>query len=169
MDDLSILFFRKDEPVPMDVGGKIYYVVPVDGTIRKLKSGYFTITLESVSPYSYSYIRVDEKRVIDKIKDIEIRNLGITDVYLDCEFEGIAEKVIIRNKTNGNSIEVNNLNGEDVQVLGDTGEILGIDYNRIKGNIKDTLLLKYGTNRFSVEVIGDIRLQFRHQIQFGLV
>lgn len=170
LDDLILLFFRKDEPVIMDIDCKLYYVVPVDGTIRKTKNKYFTISLESVSPYSYSIPRKDKKVVSNTIKNFMISNIGITDIYLDLEMEGVAEKVVIRNRTNGNSIEVKDLKqGESVHVIGDTLEVLGIGYSRVIGSIKDTLKMKYGTNNFSIEVVGDVTCIFTHQLEFGLV
>lgn len=170
LDELILLFFRKDEPVIMDIDCKLYYVVPVDGTIRKTKNKYFTISLESVSPYSYSIPGKDKKVVSNTIKDFMISNIGITDIYLDLEMEGVAEKVVIRNRTNGNFIEIANLKqGESVHIIGDTLEVLGIGYSRVTGSIKDTLKLKYGTNRFSIEVVGDVTCIFTHQLELGLV
>ncbi|GEM_PF-7078007 len=170
LDELILLFFRKDEPMVMEIDCKLYYVMPIDGTIRKTKNKYFSISLESVSPYSYSIPGKDKKVVSNTIKDFMISNSGITDIYLDLEMEGVAEKVVIRNRTNGNFIEIANLKqGESVHIVGDTLEVLGIGYSRVIGSIKDTLKLKYGTNRFSIEVVGDVTCIFTHQLEFGLV
>lgn len=170
LDELILLFFRKEEPLVMDIGCKLYYIIPINGTIRKTKNKYFTISLESVSAYSYSIPRKDKKVVSNTIKDFMISNTGINDIYLDLEMEGIAEKVIIRNRSNGHFIEVKDLKqGESVHIVGDTLEVLGIGYSRVIGSIKDALKLKYGTNRFSIEVVGDVTCIFTHQLEFGLV
>lgn len=170
IEELILLFFKKDEPVVMEIEGKLYYVVPVDGTIRKTKNKYFTISLESVSPYSYTNIRVDEKVTTDSLRDLTICNTGIVDVFMDLEMEGVANKVIVTNKSNGNYIEIDNLKQEEsVHIVGDTLEVLGVDYDRVKGNIKDTLKLKVGRNRFSIDVVGSAKCRFTHQCQLGLV
>ena len=170
LDELILLFFKKDEPVVMEIEGKLYYVVSVDGTIRKTQNKYFTISLESVSPYAYTNIRIDTKITKDSVREFSISNTGIVDVYLDLEMEGIAEKVVVSNKTNGNSIEIYYLEQEEsINIIGDTLEVIGVDYDRIKGNVKDTLKLKVGRNRFSIEVVGSATCRFSHQCQFGLV
>ncbi|MEG1142006.1 MAG: hypothetical protein RSE41_06135 [Clostridia bacterium] len=168
LDELILLFFEKDEPVTMRVEGRLYYVVPIEGSIRKIRNKYFTITLESVSPYCYSIPAVDRKRTVDSVRDLTIRNVGITEIYLDLEMEGKADKVVIRNKTNGGYIQINNFDG-DIKIQGDTLEVFNWEYDRIIGNIKDTLKMKCGRNRFSVEVVGNVLCQFWHQCEMGLV
>lgn len=170
IEELILLFFKKDEPVVMEIEGKLYYVISVDGTIRKTQNKYFTISLESVSPYAYTNVRVDTKITKDSVRDFTITNTGIVDVFIDLEVEGVAEKVVVINKSNGNYIEINNLRSyESIHIIGDTLEVLGVEYYRIKGNVKDTLRLKYGRNRFAIEVIGSATCQFTHQCQLGLV
>ena len=169
LEDLNKLFFKKNETVVMAIGGKQYYVNVISGSLVKLQNGYITITMESVSPYAWSLPRSNYYKSIKDVRDISITNCGIIDTYLDLEIKGKADKIIVRNKINGNNITFNYFNN-DIRIEGDTLEVFGMDYTNIEGNIKDTLLLKTGANRYSIEVIGgDIELQFRFQECFGLM
>jgi hypothetical protein len=170
LDELILLFFRKDEPVAMQVEGRLYYVVPIEGSIIKIRNKYFTITLESVSPYCYTLPRHDHyRRIKDRVIERELNNKGITDVFTDVEFKGSAEKIVVRNKTNGNYIEITDVVDVDVNINGDTLEVTGLDYDKVQGNVRETLRMSYGVNRYSIEVVGEVEFQFIHQCEMGLV
>lgn len=167
LDKLNRILFSKNEPLDMQIGDLHYYVVPIEGSVKKTNDGYVTVVLESVSPYVYGNICVLRKKVVDISKEIEINNNGINDIYCDLEIQGVGD-ILIKNMSNGNIIELINLNNEDIKLIGDTSEILGIDYDRVKGNLKDALKLRYGSNRFQVEVTGNITIQFTFQIEYAL-
>lgn len=153
----------------LEVGGKIYYVSPMSGTLKRLSRSVseFTIEFESLSPYCYSPIMVNSVRVFNdnSPKTIEITNRG-NDTYLEVGVECISSGTLTISN-NGVELTINCEAGDIIKVDGDTAEVS--DYSKVDGDIKDSLMLRYGANRIVLTTIaGDFKLIFRHQCEYGL-
>lgn len=151
------------------LGGKVYYVSPMSGTLKRLSRSVseFTIEFESLSPYCYSPIMVNSYRVNadNSPKEITISNRG-NDTYLELGVECISSGRLTINN-NGAELVINCEAGDVVKVDGDTADVS--DYSKVAGDIKDTLSLRYGANNIKLSTIaGDFKVVFRHQCEMNL-
>lgn len=159
LDEINRLFFSTKEVNMLEIGGRIYYVVPISGSLKRYSKniGEFSIEFQSLSPYCYSPIMVSNLTIntTNSPKEITLTNKG-NDVYALLKVNIIADgDLIVTNKKNGNSITVNDCKvGETFIIDGDNSDVQWIDYSRIEGNIKDTLALNYGDTKFSISSNG---------------
>lgn len=170
MEEITRVFFNtsKDGINILEIGGKIYYVSPTNGSLKRLSRSVseFTIEFESLSPYCYSPIMLNQVRVNtdNSPKTIEISNRG-NDTYLEVDVECIVSgKLTINN--NGAELVINCEAGDVVKVDGYTTDVS--DYGKAYGNINDTTILRYGANRIVLNATGDFKVVFRHQCEYGL-
>ncbi|MDU5261971.1 MAG: DUF6558 family protein [Clostridium celatum] len=171
MEEVTRVFYNtsKDGVNILEVGGKIYYVSPTNGSLKRLSRSVseFTIEFESLSPYCYSPIMLNSVRVLsdNSPKTIEITNRG-NDTYAEISVECV-QTGRLKINNNGAELTINCESGDIVKVDGDTAEVS--DYSKIDGDIKDSLMLRYGANRIVLTTIaGDFKLIFRHQCEYGL-
>lgn len=173
LDEVNRIIFRDKEVNTLEIGSRIYYVVPIGGTLRRHTQniGEFTIEFQSLSPYCYSSIMVSSVRIDSSIssKEISLSNNGNkTNVLLEvgCVADG---DVTITNNKNGNSITVLNCKAKEEFIIdGESSDISGIEFNRVVGNIKDTLTLEYGSGVFVVETTGTFKLNLKHQAEMNV-
>lgn len=170
IEEITRVFFNtsKDGVNVLELGGKVYYVSPTSGTLKRISrnAGEFTIEFESLSPYCYSSIMVNSIRALSKNtpKTIEITNRG-NDTYLELEVECVQAGTL---KINNNGDElIINCNAEDIiKIDGATAEVS--DYSKVAGNIIDASKLRYGANKISFYTDGDFKVTFRHQCEYTL-
>ena len=159
LDEINRLFFSNKEVNLLEIGGRIFYVMPISGTLKRHSKnvGEFSIEFQSLSPYCYSPIMVSNVTIntTNSPKEITLTNKG-NEVYVLLKVNIIADgDLIVTNKKNGNSITVSNcMVGEKFIIDGENCDVKWIDYSRVQGNIKDTLSLRYGDTKFSINCNG---------------
>lgn len=171
MEEITRVFFNtgNDGVNILELGGKVYYVSPNNGTLKRLSRSVseFTIEFESLSPYCYSPIMVNSYRVNtdNSPKEITITNRG-NNTYAELGVECVqAGRLTINN--NGTELVINANAGDIIKVDGDTAEVN--DYSKVSGDIKSALSLRYGANNITLTTIaGDFKVVFRHQCEYGL-
>lgn len=170
MEEVTRVFYdtSKDEINILEVGGRVYYVSPTSGSLKRLSRSVseFTIEFESLSPYCYSPIMVNSYRVStdNSPKEITITNRG-NDTYAELGVECVqAGRLTINN--NGTELVINAVVGDVIKVDGDTAEVS--DYSKVDGDIRGALGLRYGTNRIVITTTGDFKVVFRHQCEMNL-
>lgn len=170
IEEITRVFFNtsKDGVNVLELGGKVYYVSPTSGTLKRISrnAGEFTIEFESLSPYCYSSIMVNSIRVLSKNtpKTIEITNRG-NDTYLELEVECVQAGTLKINN-NGDELIINCNAGDIIKIDGDTAEVS--NYSKVDGNIIDASKLRYGANNISFYTDGDFKVTFRHQCEYTL-
>lgn len=170
MEEVTRVFYNtsNDGVNILKVGGKIYYVSPASGSLKRLSRSVseFTIEFESLSPYCYSPIMLNPVRVFNdnSPKEITITNRGnntYADVGVECIISG---RLTISN--NGAELVINANAGDVIKIDGDTAEVS--DYIKVSGDIKSALSLRYGANNITLNADGDFKVVFRHQCEYGL-
>lgn len=170
IEEISRVFFdtSKDGVNILELGGRVYYVSPTSGTLKRYSRSVseFTIEFESLSPYAYSPIMVSSIRVLsdNSPKTIEITNRG-NDTYLELEVECVQTGTLTISN-NGEELVINANAGDIAKVNGDTAEVS--DYSKVAGNIRDSLMLIYGSNNVSISTDGDFKVVFRYQCEYAL-
>lgn len=170
IEEISRVFFdtSKDGVNILELGGRVYYVSPTSGTLKRYSRSVseFTIEFESLSPYAYSPIMVSSIRVLsdNSPKTIEITNRG-NDTYAEIEVECVQTGTLTISN-NGEELVINANAGDIAKVDGDTAE--ASDYSKVTGNIKDSLMLRYGSNNVSISTDGDFKVVFRYQCEYAL-
>jgi hypothetical protein len=173
LDEINRLFFSEKEVNILEIGGRIFYVVPISGTLKRHSQniGEFSIEFQSLSPYCYSPIILINGTVntTNSPKEFNLKNNGNeTNLLLEvgCISDG---NITITNKRNGSSISVLNCKAnEEFSVDGESADLKGIGYDRISGNIKDTLTLFYGTSVFNIETTGTFKLNLKYQMEMNV-
>lgn len=171
LDRATRLFFGKSGSYnTLQLGLYFYYVVPVEGSLKRhdKNNARFSITFQSITPYRYGNM-VQSYCVVDTTntpKDFEITTNGgfnnYTDVRVKCLQNG--DLKIINRKNGGAFISVEGcLVGEEFTIDADNIDVIGIDFSRVKGSIKDCLFLMYGSNTFFIETTGRFQLVFEYQ------
>ena len=170
MEEITRVFFNtsKDGVNILEVGGKVYYVSPTSGVLKRISrnAGEFTIEFESLSPYCYSPILLDSYRVneTNSPKTVSIVNRG-NDTYLELEVECVqAGTLTISN--NGAELIINCNAADIIKIDGDTAEVS--NYSKVDGNIIDASKLRYGANNISFYTDGDFKVVLRHQCEYTL-
>lgn len=169
IEEITRVFFNtsKDGINILEIGGKVYYVSPTSGSLKRYSRSVseFTIEFESLSPYAYSPVMINSIRVLsDNSKEISITNRG-NDTYAELEVECVqAGTLTISN--NGAELFINSNAGDVIKVDGDTAEVS--DYSKVAGNIRDSLMLVYGANNITLTTDGDFKVVFRYQCEYAL-
>lgn len=172
LDEINRLFFSNKEVNLLEIGGRIFYVMPISGTLKRHSKniGEFSIEFQSLSPYCYSHIMVSNVTIntTNSPKEITLTNKG-NEVYALLKVNIIADgDLIVTNKKNGNGITVNDCKvGETFIIDGETSDIAWMDYDRVKGNIKDSLALNYGDTTFSINCNG-AKCVFEYQPEMNI-
>ena len=170
MEEITRVFFNtsKDGVNILEIGGKVYYVSPTSGTLKRHSRSLseFTIEFESLSPYCYSPIMINSIRVLsdNSPKTVNIVNRG-NDTYAELEVECVQAGVLTISN-NGAELFINANAGDVIKVDGDTAE--ANDYSKVSGNIRDSLMLIYGSNNVSISTDGDFKVVFRYQCEYAL-
>lgn len=171
MEEISRVFYNtsKDGVNVLEVGGKVYYIIPMTGTLTRhsRNSGEFKIEFESLSPYCYSPIYLNSYRVLsdNSPKETTITNRG-NNTYAELGVECVQTGVLAISN-NGAELVINANAGDVIKVDGDTADVS--DYSKVSGNIRDTLLLRYGANNIKLSAIdGDFKVVFKHQCEMNL-
>ena len=170
MEEITRVFFNtsKDGINILEIGGKVYYVSPTSGTLKRYSRSVseFTIEFESLSPYCYSPIMINSIRVLsdNSPKTVDIVNRG-NDTYAEIEIECVQAGTLTLNN-NGEELVINANAGDVIKVDGDTAE--ASDYSKVAGNIRDSLMLIYGSNNVSISTDGDFKVVFRYQCEYAL-
>lgn len=170
MEEVTRVFYNtsNDGVNILKVGGKIYYVSPASGTLLRHSRnlGEFSIEFESLSPYCYSPIMLNSVRVneTNSPKTIEITNRG-NDTYAEVSVECVqAGTLTVTN--NGAELTVDCEAGDVVKVDGDTADVS--DYDKVSGNIRGALGLRYGVNNTTLNTTGDFKVVFKYQCEMNL-
>lgn len=170
MEEVTRIFFNtsKDGINILELGGKVYYVSPTGGTLKRYSRSVseFTIEFESLSPYAYSPIMVSSIRVLsdNSPKTVNIVNRG-NDTYAEIEIECVqAGTLTISN--NREELVINANAGDVIKVDADTAE--ASDYSKVAGNIRGALGLRYGANNITLTTDGDFKVVFRYQCEYAL-
>lgn len=170
MEEVTRVFYNtsKDGINILEIGGKVYYVSPTSGSLKRYSRSVseFTIEFESLSPYCYSPIMINSIRVLsdNSPKEISITNRG-NDTYLELEVECVSPGTLTLNN-NGEELVINANAGDVIKVDGDTAE--ASNYGKVAGNIRDSLMLVYGANNITLTTDGDFKVVFRHQCEMNL-
>lgn len=171
MEEVTRVFYNTstDGVNILELGGKVYYVSPTGGSLLRHSRnlGEFTIEFESLSPYCYSPIMLNQVRVLidNSPKEVNITNRG-NDTYAELGVECVqAGTLTVTN--NGVELTINCESGDIVKVDGDTADIVG-DYSKVVGDIKGTLGLRYGANNITLNTTGDFKVALRYQYEYGL-
>lgn len=169
MEEVTRVFYNtsRDGVNILELGGRVYYVSPTGGTLKRYSRSVseFTIEFESLSPYCYSPIMINSIRVLsDNSKEITITNRG-NDTYAEIEVECVQAGTLTLNN-NGEELVINANAGDVIKVDGDTAE--ASDYTKVAGNIKDSLMLRYGANNITLTTDGDFKVVFRYQCEYAL-
>lgn len=171
LDEINRIIFSDKEINILEIGGRIYYVVPISGTLRRHSKniGEFSIEFQSLSPYCYSSIIVNNIRVDNTTKEVTLNNIG-NRINIIAEIGCVqAGDITITNNRTGNSITVLDCKAnEEFKIDADNVDIVGIDFNEVTGNIKDTLSLEFGNSVFSVECTGIFKVNFRYQCEINV-
>lgn len=170
IEEITRVFFNtsKDGINILEIGGKVYYVSPTSGSLKRYSRSVseFTIEFESLSPYCYSPIMVNSIRVLsdNSPKETTITNRG-NDTHAELEVECVqAGTLTISN--NGAELFINSNAGDVIKVDGDTAEVS--DYSKVAGNIRDSLMLVYGANNITLTTDGDFKVVIRWQTEMNL-
>ncbi len=170
IEEITRVFFNtsKDGINILEIGGKVYYVSPTSGSLKRYSRSVseFTIEFESLSPYAYSPIMVSSIRVLsdNSPKTVNIVNRG-NDTYAEIEIECVQAGVLTISN-NGAELFINANAGDVIKVDGDTAE--ASDYSKVAGDIKGTLGLRYGSNNMTLTTNGDFKVVFRYQYEMNL-
>lgn len=170
LEEISRVFFdtSKDGINILELGGKVYYVSPTSGSLKRHSRnlGEFTIEFESLSPYCYSPIMLNSIRVNadNSPKEVNITNRG-NDTYAELGVECISSGTLTISN-NGVELTINCESGDSVKVDGDTAEVS--DYSKVVGDIKCTLSLRYGANNITLNTTGDFKVALRYQCEMNL-
>lgn len=170
IEEVTRVFYNtsRDGVNILELGGKVYYVSPTSGTLKRYSRSVseFTIEFESLSPYCYSPIIINSIRVLsdNSPKTVDIVNRG-NDTYAELEVECVQAGTLTVNN-NGSELVINANVGDIIKVDGDTAE--ANDYSKVSGNIRDSLMLIYGSNNVSISTDGDFKVVFRYQCEYAL-
>ncbi len=170
IEEISRVFFdtSKDGINILEIGGKVYYVSPTGGTLKRYSRSVseFIIEFESLSPYCYSPVMINSIRVLydNSPKTVNIVNRG-NDTHAELEVECVQAGTLTLNN-NGEELVINANAGDVIKVDGDTAEVS--DYSKVAGNIRDSLMLRYGANNVSISTDGDFKVVFRYQCEYAL-
>lgn len=170
MEEVTRVFYNtsRDGVNILELGGRVYYVSPTGGTLKRHSRSLseFTIEFESLSPYCYSPIIINSIRVLsdNSPKEISITNRG-NDTYLEIEIECVQAGTLTVNN-NGSELVINANVGDIIKVDGDTAE--ASNYTKVAGNIRDSLMLVYGANNITLTTDGDFKVVIRWQTEMNL-
>lgn len=170
IEEISRVFYDtgQDGINILELGGKVYYVSPTGGTLKRYSRSVseFIIEFESLSPYAYSPVMINSIRVLsdNSPKTVNIVNRG-NDTYLELEVKCVQTGTLTISN-NGEELVINANAGDVIKVDGDTAEVS--DYSKVAGNIRDSLMLIYGSNNVSISTDGDFKVVFRYQCEYAL-
>lgn len=170
MEEITRVFYNtgQDGVNILEIGGKVYYVSPTGGTLKRYSRSVseFTIEFESLSPYCYSPIMINSIRVLydNSPKTVNIVNRG-NDTHAELEVECVQTGTLTISN-NGAELFINANVGDIIKVDGDPAEVS--DYSKVAGNIRDSLMLIYGSNNVSISTDGDFKVVFRYQCEYAL-
>ncbi len=170
MEEVTRVFYNtsRDGVNILELGGKVYYVSPTAGTLKRYSRSLseFTIEFESLSPYCYSPIMINSIRVLsdNSLKTVNITNRG-NDTYAEIEVECV-QAGILKINNNGCELTVNANSGDTIKIDGDTAEVS--DYSKVSGNIRGALGLRYGSNNITLNTTGDFKVVLRYQCEMNL-
>ena len=170
IEEITRVFFNtsKDGVNILELGGRVYYVSPTGGSLKRYSRSVseFTIEFESLSPYCYSPIMVSSIRVLsdNSPKTVNIVNRG-NDTYAEIEVECVQAGTLTVNN-NGSELVINANVGDVIKIDGDTAE--ANDYSKVSGNIRDSLMLVYGANNITLTTDVDFKVVFRYQCEYAL-
>lgn len=173
MEEVTRVFYDtgQDGINILEIGGKVYYVSPTGGTLKRYSRSLseFTIEFESLSPYAYSPVMINSIRVLsdNSPKTVDIVNRG-NDTYAEIEIECVQTGTLTISN-NGEELVINSNAGDVIKVDGDTAEVS--DYSKVAGNIRDSLMLVYGANNITLTTDttdGDFKVVFKYQYEYGL-
>ena len=161
---LNKLFFGKDE-IMLEIGYKIYYVKVMDSEVTKYRNfDALDITFELLSDCCYSPIMLTSIRVTEE-KTVELMNDGIRETDIDLTVQAIEDgDITITN--NGKSITIKGLKANERARVYD-GNIEGISYYDVEGDIYSCLRLRVGRNRLTVTAT-NANVLFKYQSELGL-
>ena len=170
MEEITRVFFNtsKDGINILEIGGKVYYVSTTGGTLKRYSRSVseFMIEFESLSPYCYSPIYSSSIRILadNSPKEVNTTNRG-NDTYAELGVECISSGGLTISN-NGAELTIDCEAGDIIKVDGDTAEVS--DYDKVSGNIKDVLKLRYGANNITLNTTGDFKVVFRYQYEYAL-
>lgn len=171
IEEISRVFYNtgNDGINVLEIGGKVYYISPMTGTLTRHSRnlGEFKIEFESLSPYCYSPIYLNSCRILsdNSPKETSITNRG-NDTYAELGVECVQAGALTLNN-NGAELVINANTGDVIKVDGDTADVS--DYSKVSGNIKDMLKLRYGANNITLSTTdGDFKVVFKHQFEMNL-
>lgn len=173
LDEINRIIFSDKEINILEIGNRIFYVVPINGTLKRHSRniGELSVEFQSLSPYCYSPIMISSIRVdgTNSPKEITLTNNGNkTNVLLECGCISEGD-ITITNNRNGNSITVLNCKIDDeFSIDGESADISGISFDGVSGNIKDTLTLEYGSSTFNVRTTGTFKLNLKYQTEMNI-
>lgn len=169
MEEVTRVFYNTstDGINILEIGGKVYYVSPSNGSLKRHSRNIaeFSIEFESLSPYCYSPIMLNSYRVLnDNSPKVNITNRG-NDTYAELGVECISSGTLTISN-NGVELTINCESGDIVKVDGDTADVS--DYSKVVGDIKGTLSLRYGANNITLNTTGDFKVVLRYQCEMNL-
>lgn len=170
MEEVTRIFFNtsKDGINILELGGKVYYVSPTSGTLKRYSRSVseFTIEFESLSPYAYSPVMINSIRVLsdNSPKTVNIVNRG-NDTHAEIEIECVQTGTLTISN-NREELVINANAGDVIKVDGDTAE--ASDYSKVAGNIRGALGLRYGANNITLNTTGDFKVVLRYQFEMNL-
>lgn len=162
--ELNLLFFG-EEDVMLDIGGKLYFAKAVDSEVTKYR--YFdelNITFEMLSDCCYDYLTAVPLNGFGNT-DVCLENDGIRDIDAEVYIESYKDQIITFTNKARNSFTVKLKEGECAKISCE--DILGIDYDRVSGDVYETLRLEFGDNEIKIEV-EDAFIKFYYQAEYGL-
>ena len=161
--ELNLLFFG-EEDVMLDIGGKLYFAKAVDSKVTKYRDfDELNITFEMLSDCCYDYLTAVPLNGYGNT-DICLENDGIRDIDAEVYIEAYKDQDITFTKGE-NSFTVKLKENECAKISCE--DILGVDYDRVSGDIYETLRLEFGDNEIKIAV-EDAFIEFYYQAEYGL-
>lgn len=175
LDEVNRIFFNKDRDYNvLEIGYYVYYVIPTEASLKRYdkNNAMFSITFESITPYRYSSI-MQSNYVVDLTNTPKLISLTTDTVFNTCCDVSVkciesGNLKIVNNKNGGAFISVDCVANEEFTIDSENTDVVGIEFSRVKGSIKDCLILRYGNNNIGIEVTGKFEIKFEYQEKFGL-
>lgn len=173
LNRVNMIFFNSEDVGDLQIGRYFhYYVIPVEGTLTRYDkcNSMFSITFESLSSYKYSVPVMNYFRVENSKRADEVTNQGLSYCYADLIVNCLSDgKLTIINKRNNKEIIITNCKcGEKFRIDTENCEFLNIDFNRVNGDIRETLKLNHGDNEFEIIASGIFEVWTEHQAFYAL-
>ncbi|MDU1566427.1 MAG: DUF6558 family protein [Clostridium sp.] len=173
LNRVNNIFFGNDDVCDLQIGRYFhYYVIPIEGSLKRYdnNNAMFSITFKSLSPYKFATPTLNYFKIENEKKEEEITNQGLSCCYADLIVKCLKDGDLnITNKINNRSVVIINCKvGEKFKVDTENCDLINIDFNRIKGEIRDTLKLEHGDNKFEVYASGIFEVWTEHQAFYAL-